>query len=212
MNRSAQKIGFTLVELLAVIAVIGLLLVVTMPAFNSMISSTGSQTAVSKLRSTLGLARQWAITKHTKVYVVFPDNTAVSGFNQHKDKAYRSYAVYAVTNRSTGQGEYMSEWDYLPPKLIFDDDLSRTQSVYDVEYETFAFWPDSATSVDMPVISFTPNGRPNSPTGYEIFIREGFIDNTNNPSVTLTKIDTDIGIEVRGMTGGLEIHDYSQGS
>lgn len=209
MSRSGHKPGFTLIEMLAVVAVIGLLLVVTMPAFNSMMSSSGIQTAVAKLRSTLGLARQWAITKHTKVYVVFPDDNAVSGVSQHKDKAFRAFAVYAVTNRSNGTGEYISEWVYLPPKLVFDD-VVRTQSVYDVEVVTNDFWPDSAANVAMPTISFTPNGRPTKVTGYEVYIREGFIEDTNNPSVTLTRTNVDIGVEVRGLTGGLEIHDYSQ--
>src|SRR5437867_3757142 len=64
--------AFTLIELLTVIVIVGIILAVGIPAFTNLMKSSGLTTATRQVANTMTLARQYAITKRTKVYVVFP--------------------------------------------------------------------------------------------------------------------------------------------
>ncbi len=64
---SQRQAGVTLLELLLVIAVMAIILAVSMPAFTSMGRGAGLRGAVAEVKSTISLARQWAITKRERV-------------------------------------------------------------------------------------------------------------------------------------------------
>lgn len=109
--------GFTLVELLIVVSIMGLLLALTVPAFVDIGRGSRMSGAVSQLTSTLQLARQWAITQREEVSIVFPDDWAAlyGGNTNHYPKALRSYAVY------TPSKGYLTDWRYLPEGVFFVD-------------------------------------------------------------------------------------------
>lgn len=59
--------AFTLVELLAVIVIMAIIIAISAPAFVGMGRGAGMRGAVSGVRSTLSLLRQWAITHREQV-------------------------------------------------------------------------------------------------------------------------------------------------
>jgi len=69
--RAAGRGAFTLIELLMVVAIIGILAAVGIPAITGLTSSNRSAVATGQLADDLKLARSRAIAERTTVYVVF---------------------------------------------------------------------------------------------------------------------------------------------
>lgn len=69
--RAARQEAFTLIELLMVVAIIGILAAVGIPAITGLTSSNKSAVATGQLAGDLKLARTRAMAERTTVYVVF---------------------------------------------------------------------------------------------------------------------------------------------
>lgn len=123
-RRPLRRGGFTLVELLIVVVIMAIMIGVALPRFEDIGRGSKMRAATTELRSTLALARQWAIANREDVYVVVPDDkTALySGLSTNEyPKALRSYAVYS---RSKG---YIKDWTYLPGGVYFLDQYNSEQ-------------------------------------------------------------------------------------
>ena len=74
---SKGNIGFSLIELLVVISIIAVLAAAMGPAFNAFMGAGGLAKAAGDISSTMQLARSYAMSKNTYVYVGFQEVDAV---------------------------------------------------------------------------------------------------------------------------------------
>jgi len=156
-----MRAGFTLVELLAVVAIMAILMVIALPAFH-LFAKKDIDTAAAELRATLRLARQYAVTRRQEVFVVFPTADDPAPSEEDVDKLLRSYAVLALTNDSPEQYEYVTEWHYLvpvglkAPRSIPSKALRKNGDTPEAS-RSFLAWPViSSASVDS--ITCAPSG------------------------------------------------------
>lgn len=136
---AAPRSAFTLVELMAVVALIGLMMMVAMPAMQS---SKGSSliSGARQFSNDLNLARQQAIARNWRIRVVIAtDKTIKDSGTDIPDLVGMQYSAYAIMNQLktltwwTGaiQNEpnlpygrdrwyYIQSWRSLPKGVIFD--------------------------------------------------------------------------------------------
>lgn len=101
MNRQRTK-GFTLIELITVIAVLAVLLAMGVPSFIDFVARSRATTEYRELLKALGLARSEAITRATTVNI-----TALSGSDW--EQGFRIW-VDADTDGSYDAGEELREF------------------------------------------------------------------------------------------------------
>ncbi len=96
---SQRQAGVTLLELLLVIAVMAIVLAISMPAFTSMGRGAGMRGAVAEIKSSIALARQWAITKRERVtFDCGHDATATNAAYYAVRLADPPYTIIQATN------------------------------------------------------------------------------------------------------------------
>ena len=122
-----EQCAFTLVELLAVIGIMGLLAAVGVPALKGLTGSGGRKQALSQVMGALEIARNTAISTGTNAAVIFPD----AGFTpQGVDPApyrFRSMAIVSYSNTTIATNtnsnipfeKLISSWIVLPQGISF---------------------------------------------------------------------------------------------
>jgi type II secretory pathway pseudopilin PulG len=110
--------AFTLVELLAVVGIMGLLAAVAVPALKGLTGSGSRKQALSQLMGALEIARNTAISTGTNAAVIFPDLNFPS-----EPYRYRSMAVISwnTTNSTDGTNVMTGSWITLPQGIVLHD-------------------------------------------------------------------------------------------
>jgi len=206
-NRGA----FTLIELLVVIGIMGALLVLVVPAFTGLGRGQSMRSSVSQLRSTLALARQWAITKNENTYVIFPDDAMTYNPPGRVNMALRSYGVWAE------KSGYISEWRYLPPGVYFNPTNLSGNNIFDDASLTkhwVVFPANGSPRQEMYCIAYTPNGRLKSiqdGSSRSLYLNEGLLDVNTNAGLLVAAVlrstNYTMRFEVRPLTGQLRIRE-----
>ena len=125
-SSTTNKRGFTLVELLAVIAIMAMIVAVGMPALKAL-SSTGLATGARQFSNAMLLARQYAINKRTCVRVVLPvdlasiTNSVGSVGSNYVCQAYSLYWGSNYVNGAYTAWWPLQDWRTLPGGVVFAD-------------------------------------------------------------------------------------------
>lgn len=113
-----RQTAFSLVELLAVMAIIVALSAVSVPAIQSVKGGSTVNKAVADLSSTLELARTHAMANRTYVRVLLAE-TPASG-NQLLPQLV-ALPIYSANGSASGDMTQASEWPALSKPLVLDD-------------------------------------------------------------------------------------------
>jgi len=127
---SVRRQAFSLIELLAVMAVISLLMVATIPAFNSMGPAYRLGTASEAIMTVLDTARMEAINANTTVQL-----RIITGSAAPVEAQYRAYSLWK-RNKTDGTYAQTTKWEILPVGVTFEslDDPSLSYPLSDPRY------------------------------------------------------------------------------
>jgi prepilin-type N-terminal cleavage/methylation domain-containing protein len=184
-----SRAAFTLVELLAVIGIMGLLAAVGVPALKGLTGSGGRKQALNQVMGALEIARNTAISTGTNAAVIFPDSTFSSG-DAYK---YRSMAVVAWNATNTNLPATMvGSWIVLPQGVaLFPKSISALPTAINISVRILT----TTKTENFPGIVFQSDGglsedfSPKPTNGISFF--EGTVNNTTtNPTSKMINFET----------------------
>ncbi len=219
-RRARIRRAFTLVELLVVVGIMGMMLAITVVAFEGIGRGAKMRAALMTIKSSLALARQYSITDRTFCFVVFPDDrvdfSAVTNLG-----ATRYSAMFLCTTARWSR--MLAKWYHLPRGIVFDRDRQppaypRVLNVFDRSHTNnvsgIPFPVEASNQVDQLVacMRFHPNGRlhqPDTITDPAIIVTEGTIRFNPTTSELLDYFKQPNApaymIEIRPLTGRTKI-------
>ena len=219
-HQPGTRHGFTLIELMVVVGIMGLITLFALPAFRGASRGGNLRAASLQLNSVLGLARQTSISTRQEVSVLFPGTDPLINYTDgNRHLAYRGYALYGEKDE-----EYLSEWRELPQGVVFspnpDSPVPETASQRSVfmqsaDYEKSVDFPRmDGTGVfddqDMMALTFRPDGalQP-ADRRITIFVTDGYVDLTGTPTLVPRENATVLGLEVSPVTGQPRVREYA---
>ena len=113
-KRYSRNAGFTLLELLAVMLIMFMLMGMGTVAMKGLLQGSGISGATSNVRSVLTQARQYAITKERRVYVIFDKSTGSDGDEKSSMTVCAKYGVCFQGDVSENPWRYVLTEDPLP--------------------------------------------------------------------------------------------------
>ena len=164
-SRSSGRRAFSLVEMLTVIAIIGLLAAVAVPAVGTMLESSKLNTAINQVADHISLARQIALAQSRRVEVRFYKYSTSS----EPTAAYRAIGTYLISE--TGSATPISKIQELTSPIVISDN-SAQNTVFRTTPVSYAGTEDLPRSANTPYykFSFLPNGRTDFGAGDNPFL------------------------------------------
>lgn len=161
-----RRPAFTLAEMLAVMGILTILLVVTVPAFRGLNQGGARRAAVNNLMGMLDHARTLAVSDGKATYVVFyASGTQVSGAQTDVVNGPwgRAYALYEDHDNVSFNPEQKTPWTYLPAGMAFKVDSQIPSVTNKTPDGTFfpvspAFATGGATTLQLPYWKFDNTG------------------------------------------------------
>jgi len=197
-----------------VIAIIGLVIGISIPAFQGSGQGAKARTAAFQLSTHLNLARQHAITTRQNVFVLFAGKE-VTYTAATRDMAYSTYMIVGERDGMIG------EVRRLPPGVIFDNEYEPKASPpepYNIFLQTKPGYVKStnfptASSSAQNLVGFTyrPDGRLHN-AGFNrksIFITEGWLDDAAQPTPLFNTNAAVYGLEIQPVTGHAKTREYN---
>lgn len=185
MPRKDSHAAFSLVELLAVIALIGIVMGLAVPVLSGIGRGTALATAGNMVNNMVGVARQHAMSRNTLTALVLLANHGT-------DSDYRAFAVVEY-KPGTGWSQ-IGKWEMLPIGICVDAGDTQECSFLLRSPNPFPFLTD--TKQDNPPVLFL--GMPvRNPEGYaaRIFTSGGGLQNAGAPAqIRLVEGDTAGGV------------------
>ena len=164
-SRRRAQAGYSLAEMLTVVAIIGAISLVTIPSFMTYYRTAKLKTSLRNLTSDIRKVRALAIGNGVQYKLSYTPGTGSRRYDwQRGDKAFQSTTWTAVTGTAAKPSHYLDEIVYFPK------DATAT--------------PQNFTDVDSPAdkaldIVFSPDGTANLPTG----VNPGIVTNKTDASV-----------------------------
>lgn len=117
---------FSLIELIAVVAIIVIIMAMTLPAFLTMTKGQSVELAIREIGSKLKAVRSYAITNRKYAALVFVTNQTILSQNY----PYKSYRACVVNSSNAFQSWVPDEkWEFFPSGTIIQD-ISNTATGY----------------------------------------------------------------------------------
>ncbi len=121
--------GFTLIEMMLVIVIVGVLLAITLPLLQKLTLGSGANAGITMMASELRLARRYALTKRKRIAVILPGPNATSANVTNRYGCIR----LAYVNEKNPPNLYQfdswledSQWSFMPNGISImecDDDV-----------------------------------------------------------------------------------------
>jgi prepilin-type N-terminal cleavage/methylation domain-containing protein len=180
--------GFTLLELLVVMAIIVLLLAMVVPAVTSLSKSNGRKAAIANLLGGIEQARAQAIADTQATYVVFATfgiGTSQAILDRYN---YKSYAIFEDDSANPGAVKQLTPWRTLPTGVSLRANQGSgfaitnlvTPAALPAPTPSFSFTPNSSSSPTFYLIKFNTAGELDTPAANVVLgLFEGFVSSGN---------------------------------
>ncbi|MDR1191065.1 MAG: Verru_Chthon cassette protein D [Verrucomicrobiales bacterium] len=116
MNTHRQRRSFTLVEMMAVVALIGLLVTVSIPAMNGLMNSSNLTSAGQTVADQIGLARQTASARNRAVEIRFIRLSADA-------RGYDAMQLWMTS--ANGEAKPLNRLTSFPTGIVVSDDTTN---------------------------------------------------------------------------------------
>ena len=178
MVRFKKSSGFTLVELLAVVVIMGLMITISIPSLHRITQSSALSNGTRQFSDQVAMARTYALTNGKDVYLVVANSqTALQNTTLSNIYCYTAYGFFvSATAWASGvnpfsQISYIDAIQYLPQGAVFANQISN------VSTQAVPFPTSTNSAVNVWYVKINKFGQITPLTAApQFFITQGYVD------------------------------------